>query len=120
MHARSILHRILSAHLPDIHAKRLASLLVAVEAVVSGSRLTLSDVGRGLSGPVAVKHSIKRIDRLLGNGSLHAETPKLYEALVRTSLAGISLPLIVVDGSDLTPDRHWHRYVPRWPLKVAA
>ena len=107
MHARSILHRILSAHLPDIHAKRLASLLAAVEAVVSGSRLTLSDVGRGLSGPVAVKHNIKRIDRLLGNGSLHAETPKLYEALVRTSLAGISLPLIVVDGSDLTPDRHW-------------
>ena len=57
MHARSILHRILSAHLPDIHAKRLASLLAAVEAVVSGSRLTLSDVGRGLSGPVAVKHT---------------------------------------------------------------
>lgn len=107
MHALSILHRILSARLPEIHAKRLASLLAAVEAVVSGSRLTLSDLGRGLSGPVAVKHNIKRIDRLLGNGSLHAETPKLYEALVRQCLVGISLPLIVVDWSDLTSDRHW-------------
>ena len=107
MHALRILHRLLSTRLPELHAKRLASLLAAVEAVVSGSRLTLSDVGRGLPGPVAVKHNIKRIDRLLGNGSLHAEMPKLYEALVRNSLAGISLPLIVVDGSDLTPDRHW-------------
>lgn len=107
MHALSILHRILSARLPEIHAKRLASLLAAVEAVVSGSRLTLSDVGRGLSGSVAVKHNIKRIDRLLGNGLLHTEVPKLYEALVRQCLAGIPMPLIVIDWSDLTPDRHW-------------
>lgn len=107
MHALTILHRILSASFPEIHAKRLASLLAAVEAVVTGSRLTLSDMGRRLSGTVAVKHNIKRIDRLLGNGLLHAEIPKLYEALVRQYLAGISMPLIVIDWSDLTPDRHW-------------
>ena len=107
MHALRILYRILSASLPEIHAKRLASLLAAVEAIVLGSRLTLSDLGRGLPGPVAVKHNIKRIDRLLGNGSLHAEMPKLYEALVRQCLAGISMPLIVIDWSDLTSDRHW-------------
>lgn len=83
MHAITILHRILSTNFPEIHAKRLASLLAAVEAVVTGSRLTLSDMGRGLSGAVAVKHNIKRIDRLLGNGSLHAEIPGLYEALAR-------------------------------------
>lgn len=107
MHALTILHRILSTSFPEIHAKRLASLLAAVEAVVSGSRLTLSDMGRGLSGSVAVKHNIKRIDRLLGNGSLHAEIPALYEALVRQHLAGMSMPLIVIDWSDLTPDRQW-------------
>ena len=107
MHALVILHRILSASLPEIHAKRLTSLLAAIEAVVSGSRLTLSDLGRGLAGPVTVKHNIKRIDRLLGNGSLHTEIPKLYEALVRKCLAGVSMPLIVIDWSDLTPDRHW-------------
>jgi len=107
MHALTILHRILSTSFPEIHAKRLASLLAAVEAVVTGSRLTLSDMGRGLSGPVAVKHNIKRIDRLLGNDSLHTEMPKLYEALVRQCLDGISIPLIVIDWSDLTPDRQW-------------
>lgn len=50
MHAITILHRILSTSFPVIHAKRLASLLAAVEAVVTGSRLTLSDMGRGLTG----------------------------------------------------------------------
>ena len=75
--------------------------------MVTGSRLTLSDLGRGLSGPVAVKHNIKRIDRLLGNDSLHIEMPSLYGALVRQCLARISMPLIVIDWSDLTPDRQW-------------
>jgi len=50
MHAIAILHHILSADIPGIHAKRLTSLLAAVDAMVSGSRLTLSDMGRGLSG----------------------------------------------------------------------
>ena len=107
MHAITILHRILSTDTLEIHAKRLTSLLAAVEAVVSGSRLTLSDMGRGLSGPVAVKHNIKRIDRLLGNGLLHTEIPGLYEALIKQCLDGISMPLIVIDWSDLTPDRQW-------------
>lgn len=107
MHVLTILHRILSTGFPEIHAKRLASLLAAVEAVVSGSRLTLSDMGRSLSGTVAVKHNIKRIDRLLGNDLLHAEMPALYEVLVRQCLSGIAMPLIVIDWSDLTPDRQW-------------
>ncbi len=107
MHALTILHRILSSSFPEIHARRLASLLAAVEAVVTGSRLTLSDMGRGLRGQVAVKHNIKRVDRLLGNNSLHIEMPKLYEVLVRQNLDGISMPLIVIDWSDLTVDRKW-------------
>jgi hypothetical protein len=107
MHALTILHRILSASFPVIHAKRLTSLLAAVEAVVSGSRLTLSDLGRGLLSTTTVKHNTKRIDRLLGNRALHTELPSLYKALVRDCLDGVSMPLIVIDWSDLTPDRRW-------------
>ncbi len=44
MHAITILHRILSASCPKIHAKRLASLLAAVEAVVSGSPVGCAEV----------------------------------------------------------------------------
>jgi hypothetical protein len=76
-----MLHRMLATNCPQIHAKRLTSLVAAVEAAVGGSALTLSNLGRRLHSQVAVKHSIKRIDRLLGNGALHAEAPALYEAL---------------------------------------
>lgn len=107
MHALTILHRILSTSFPEIHAKRLTSLMAAVEAVVLGSQLTLSDLGRGLLGTTTVKHNIKRIDRLLGNRALHTELPHLYEALVRDCLEGVTMPLIVIDWSDLTPDRRW-------------
>lgn len=107
MHAITILHSILSSSLPEIHTKRLDSLLAAVEAAVSGSRLTLSALGRGLSGQTTVKHNIKRIDRLLGNDSLHAETPSVYGAIALQYLTGIPMPLIVIDWSDLTADRKW-------------
>src|SRR5229473_5085041 len=104
MHAVAMLHRMLATHCPRIHAKRLKSLLAAVEAVHYGSKLALSDLGRGLRGRVTVKHNIKRIDRLLGNSALHREAPSLYEALIRQCLSDVQTPLIIVDWSDLTPD----------------
>ena len=50
MHALTMLHRILSSRCPTMHAKRLTALLAAVEAAISGFKLTLSDLGRGLRG----------------------------------------------------------------------
>jgi hypothetical protein len=85
----------------------LASLLAAVEAALSGSRLALSELGRGLRNRVAVKHNIKRIDRLRGQGALHAETRDVYESLTRHCLTSVQTPLILIDWSDLTPDRRW-------------
>lgn len=107
MHALSILHRALVLHCPWMHAKRRLSLLATVRAVIFGSRLMLSDLGRGLRGRTVVKHNIKRVDRLLGNAKLHAETAPVYEVLARHCLVGVSMPLIVVDWSDLSADRRW-------------
>lgn len=107
MHAMTMLHRILTQGCAHIHAKRLASLMAAVESAVSGNRLDLSDLGRGIPGAIAVKHNIKRIDRLLGNTQLHDEMASVYAAVVRHCLQGVKTPLIIVDWSDLTPDRHW-------------
>lgn len=107
MHALTMLHRILSNRCPTMHAKRLTALLAAVEAAVAGFKQTLSDLGQGLRGKVAVKHNIKRMDRLLGNTLLHAEMPALYGTLASECLACVDTPLIVVDWSDLTTDRSW-------------
>lgn len=107
MHAISMLHRLLSKSCPSIHKKRLTSLCAATDAAVSGSALTLSDLGRGLASRVSTKHNIKRVDRLLGNDALHQELPQIYEALAKQHLAQLKNPVIIIDWSDLTPDRRW-------------
>jgi hypothetical protein len=107
MHALSMLHRLLSKNCPHLHRKRLASLCDATQAAVSGAALTLSDLGRGLSTQVSMKHNIKRIDRLLGNAALHQEVPQIYAALAHQHLAKVNNPVIIMDWSDLTADRRW-------------
>jgi hypothetical protein len=107
MHAISMLHRLLSKSCPGIHKKRLTSLCAATDAAVSGSALTLSDLGRGIAGRVSMKHNIKRVDRLLGNQALHQELPQIYEALAQQHLAHVKNPVIIIDWSDLTADRRW-------------
>jgi hypothetical protein len=81
--------------------------LAAVRAAIFGSRLMLSDLGRGLRRPTAIKHNIKRVDRLLGNAKLHAEAAQVYEMFARHCLLDMHMPLIMVDWSDLRADRRW-------------
>lgn len=107
MHAITMLHRLLSKSCPRIHQKRLDSLCAVTGAALSGSALTLSDLGRGLASRVSMKHNIKRVDRLLGNEALHQELPQLYQALAQQHLARLKHPVILVDWSDLTPGGRW-------------
>ncbi|HJW57141.1 MAG TPA: hypothetical protein VJ577_17905 [Burkholderiaceae bacterium] len=107
MHAITMLHRLLLKSCPHIHQKRLDSLCAVTGAALSGSALTLSDLGRGLASPVSIKHNIKRVDRLLGNQALHQELPQIYQALAQQHLAHLKHPVILIDWSDLTPDRRW-------------
>ena len=47
------------------HSRR--ALMAATESLMGGAQLTLSNLGRRLSGNSRTKHKIKRVDRLLGN-----------------------------------------------------
>ena len=62
-----ILHDLLKKQCPQIHQKRLNSLMVATESLLDGNQLSLTQLGRNITGNVAPKHNIKRIDRLLEN-----------------------------------------------------
>lgn len=106
MHAITMVHRTLSACCPSIHVKRLASLCDAAHAAAKGHHLSLSELGRELPS-ARTRHNIKRIDRLLGNTALHEEMPLIYQALAQQYLSKAAMPLILIDWSDLTPDRHW-------------
>ncbi|WP_425361901.1 hypothetical protein [Candidatus Tisiphia endosymbiont of Mystacides longicornis] len=43
--------------------------------------LSLSAIGRNLSGDSKVKHKIKKVDRCIGNKHLYNEVDSLYSAL---------------------------------------
>jgi len=107
MHALNIVQQLIRSCCPHIHAARLKVLLAAVGAAVRVRRLTLTELGRALIGAERPKHDIKRIDRLLGNRHLTAERFELYQALARRVVGALREPLIVVDWSDLNPNRRW-------------
>jgi len=73
-----ILQQTIENQCPEIHKKRLRSLMLATKAVLDGSVLTLTKIGRALDTDTTVKHAIKRIGRLLGNRNLHREKESIY------------------------------------------
>jgi hypothetical protein len=89
------------------HASRKAALLRAVDALLSGGKLSLTHLGRSLAGGAHVKHQIKAIDRLLGNEHLGQERDGIYAAVIQTLLLGNKRPVIVVDWSDFQSGRQW-------------
>lgn len=108
MHARKIVERLVGGCLIGMHAKRSASILAAVTAVLRGGNLSLSQLARSLESTVAMRHRIKRMDRLLGSRDVHLHRIPIYRALAAHWLEGVHTLLIVVDWSDMTEDQHWH------------
>ncbi|MGF1907860.1 transposase, partial [Vibrio kasasachensis] len=53
-----ILQQTLEDQCPNIHKKRLRSLILATKSVLNGSDLTLTKLGRKLETKTTVKHAI--------------------------------------------------------------
>lgn len=108
MHAKLIVARVLNPCLSELHAKRAAALLRAVAAVLRGGRLSLSSIALAMTDAVGLRHCVKSVDRLLGNGGLQEARTSIYGRLAHLWLCGLPRVLLVVDWSDLTPDQRWH------------
>ena len=111
MHAGALLHKFFKKSAQEIHKKRLEALFVTVESLLRGRLLTLSGLGQSMLGPVAVKHCIKRVNRLLGNTHLHTDRLILYRDLAERAIGRIKQPIILIDWSQL--DEHDKYYVIR-------
>lgn len=77
--------QLLESHLyeacSEIHVGRLNSILEVASALHKSSNLSLTAMGRELSGDMDIKHKIKKIDRLEGNKHLYKEFDYLYRGL---------------------------------------
>lgn len=107
MRALAVLQKRLRDSIPSVHAKRLDALTAIIGSAVSGGRLSLSALGRSLDSGCAVRHRIKRVDRLLGNVQLHQERLSFYKLLCDLLIGSRREPILIVDWSDLKPGRHW-------------
>ncbi|MCL1534611.1 IS4 family transposase, partial [Xanthomonas nasturtii] len=106
MRASEVLQKCLSNSLSGMHALRQRSLLRAVEALVHGGRLTLIDIARAWPGATRVRAPLKACDRLLCNRALYAERSVIERDMAHWLLRGTQ-PVIVIDWSDLKPDKSW-------------
>lgn len=84
----------------DLDPRVTRSLFNSANALINGSALSLTAMGRnaGSLNNTIEKHSIKRVDRLLGNKSLHQKRHCYYQIIARL-FATTQNPLIHVDWS---------------------
>ncbi|TBU80336.1 IS4 family transposase [Pseudomonas daroniae] len=101
MQAVRFLHNAFSQAFPTVHDKRLNALMSCVSALLQGHRLTLTDLGRAIPSKAYTKHSIKRVDRLLGNAQLQSERLLFYWKMLKALIGNLPQPVILVDWSPI-------------------
>ncbi len=99
MQGLKLLHNHLSSSCPQIHIKRLSSLLTAVNGAVEHGKLSVTGLGRHIRGKAKVKNKIKQVDRLLSNQHLHRERIALYQAQAELLVGNAKEISVVVDWS---------------------
>lgn len=102
-----ILHTLLKPGLPTIHKTRFKALMAAVESGLTGVSVSITALGRAVSGVAHIKHKIKRVDRLMGNHHLNDERYAIYSVMTQWLLHSLPMPLILFDWSPLTDDQSW-------------
>lgn len=104
MRAVKILQQSITSRLSFVHAKRLTAVFWAVRTLLVGNRLSLTGIGRAKksrgNGDRGVKHSIKRVDRLLGNEKLHGEMLLFFYAIASILVGGKQRPVVLVDWTE--------------------
>lgn len=101
MQAEQVLHKLLDRTCSSMHKKRREALRVNLKAALHGQSLTVTHLGRAISSQAKEKHCIKRADRLLSNGHLHAERLTIYSTVSELLIGTRVRPVIVVDWSDM-------------------
>ena len=103
MRAREILSDVCAEGLSANDPRLVKVLFDAVEALLECGRLTLTALGRSLPRDTSDKHSIKCIDRLVGNRRFESLRPQVGAALAHALFRGVSAPVILVDWTEAGP-----------------
>lgn len=97
MHLFPLLHKTFKEKLPKVHLTRLDSLMLVCTTAASDNKLYLTGLGRAITNTNKESSNIQRVDRLLGNGHLHAERDSFYKVMISYVLQDNSSPWIHID-----------------------
>ena len=107
MHATQVLQKILSPVIARLDARNVRNLFFAVQALLVGRRLTLTELARHFPGAERIHAPLKRFDRLLGNRAVQALRTSCYQAALLWLLR-LPRPVLIVDWSEVKSDGRWH------------
>jgi hypothetical protein len=91
-----------------IHKAHSKFLAVAIDALLSGARLTCTSLGRNIKTETTAKHNIKRVDNNLSNPNLHSARTPISGALIQFFLVNREKPLIAIDWSPSNRTQQCH------------
>ena len=103
MRVEGILRRLIS-RCQRIHQKRRRTFLVLLCALIRGRRLSVTGLGRAVSGRTSAKHSIKRAMRFVGNNRLHQDAEHVFAMLANEVISDVKQPVILIDWTPLKND----------------
>jgi hypothetical protein len=106
MSVGAIIRRVCKPCRQLVHRARARCVESVAEAIALSGRLSPARIGRSVAGPTKPKHSIKRIDRLLGNTRLHQSRWRYYQAMAQQLLGATERPVVIVDWSGVTKGFH--------------
>lgn len=107
MHATKVLQNALCTAIARLDRRNARNLLLAVEALLAGRRLTQMELARHFPGAERVHAPLKRLDRLLGNRAVQGVRTRFYEESAAWLLRSAQ-PVILVDWSELKSDGKHH------------
>jgi hypothetical protein len=108
MRAMELLHELLDNACQSIDMRIRKTLFAAAETLTRCKQLSIATLGRSLDRAAKVKHTIKCMDRLFGNRTLHAHGKVFYKGMAELLLKNNRRPIIIVDWSGLTPCGAFH------------
>ena len=107
MHNRNSIQEILETALSRIHKKRVTSLIEMASSLLNGGSLTVSSLGRNLSGEALEKSRIHRADSILGNGLLNRDSLLIAKAMVENFFQHRETLYVLIDGSGCCSDERF-------------
>ena len=108
MHIRKLLHKVFKPVSHGIDKRLHRTVLKASVTLSNCKHLSIAGLGRCLLSTTAVKHNIKRIDRLFGNRHLHNKRHHYYQRMVNLLVGENRCPVILIDWSGLTRCGEYH------------